>query len=110
MMNSPFVVEQAQRLVAAPGDGRERRTLREDNSSFTDSVFAVHPSQDESGGGPCISSSPKGDGGQRRLVWQYGYGPYDESAHRVAQLHRAAVFHAAPPGRAGPVPDRSWIG
>ncbi len=108
MMNSPFVVQQAQRLAARPevvaANGVPARI-----TSLYRLLFARDPFPDELGVGAQFVA---GEGGTSTAsVWQYGYGGYDESAHRVASF-KPLPFFSGSAWHGGPhVPDAKlgWV-
>jgi hypothetical protein len=96
LMNSPFSVQQAQALVHRPEIANEPDTARR-IARLYQIVYQRTPTPDEiTLGAQFIGSQGGNERNDDRVasVWQYGYGAYDEAAHRVARFTPLAHFKA----------------
>ena len=113
LMNSPFVIEQAQRLIARP-EIAAAKTTRQKIEAIYRAVYARRPSMDEAQLGlqfvvaqPAITLHalvPMGkdephakaqtltDRQSQTAAWQYGQGEYDEKAGRLKSFVAYSSF------------------
>jgi hypothetical protein len=89
LMNSPFVVQEAQGLLNRPEVASERDPASRIVALYK-LVYQRTPTPDEVTLGAHFVGS-EGDGEQVAEVWRYGYGTYDEPSHRT--LHFTPLAH-----------------
>ncbi|HEY2587886.1 MAG TPA: PSD1 and planctomycete cytochrome C domain-containing protein [Tepidisphaeraceae bacterium] len=95
LMNSPFSVQQAQALVHRPEVANETDTARR-IARIYQIVYQRTPTPDEIALASQFIRTEEGNGKEDdhaiASVWQYGYGSFDEAAHRVAHFTPLAHF------------------
>jgi hypothetical protein len=101
MLNSPFVVEQAQQLAALPEFQAQQSTGARVQWLYR-RLYGRAPTEDELAPAVAFLKLPEGtEAPMAAPVWQYGYGGYDERSGRVAGFtpfahHTANTWQAAP--------------
>ncbi len=81
-MNSPFVVEQAKALAARPEMATTGDTQGRIQALYR-LVYARPADADEIAAGSRFLDTPPEPPPAAAAIWEYGYGEYDETAHRV---------------------------
>ena len=93
LMNSPFVIQEAQQLV----ERAEFKNLNRDEERIQFLYEAAYQRAPESGDVRVAKTFLQNQRAQRRPrrdsdSWQYGYGEYDETARRVKEFHKLEHF------------------
>jgi hypothetical protein len=94
MMNNPFVIQQAQALVAKP-EFKEPQAYEAEVNELYERVYARKPTALEVDAGlryvmdAITNPRPRED---EKSVWQYGWGAYDETTHHV-DFHALTFFN-----------------
>jgi hypothetical protein len=90
LMNSPFVVQQAQGLMQRPEIAQESDPAQRVAQLYR-AVYQRDPTPDERMlAGQFIGADNDSD--HRSTVWEYGYGQYDEESHKTATFTRLPHF------------------
>ena len=109
-MNSPFVVEQAKALAARPEITHAGRAVAKVQALYR-LIYARSADDDEVAIGTKFLETPLAPESAAVVVWQYGFGEYDEKAHKV-QTFTAFKHFQDGSWRAGPqLPDPTigWV-
>jgi hypothetical protein len=98
MMNSPFFVTQAKDVLQRPEIGAENDARQKINRLYR-LLFNRAPTADEAALGAGFVASEENIG-HDAVVWQYGYGEYDESSHQLKRFtpfahYSGGAWHAA---------------
>ena len=109
LMNSPFVVQQAQGLVERPEIADEPDPARRVALLYR-ALYQREPTPDEIALGSQFVSSG-GDNDHGSVVWQYGYGRYDPEKQRTAKFTPLPFFTGTAWQGGAKIPDRKlgWV-
>ncbi|MEP6670075.1 MAG: PSD1 and planctomycete cytochrome C domain-containing protein [Chthoniobacter sp.] len=106
MMNNPFVIQQAQALVAKP-EFQQPQAYEAQVHELYECVYARKAASSEVDAGlrfvmnAITNPHPREEG---KSAWQYGWGAYDEAAHRV-DFHKLPFFSGKAWQGSAKVPD-----
>ncbi|MDB5330593.1 MAG: Protein of unknown function (DUF1553)/Protein of unknown function (DUF1549)/Planctomycete [Phycisphaerales bacterium] len=109
MMNSPFAIQEAKALLE-----RDEVKSEQDPAKRITQLYRIlynrNPIADEITLGTSFIAAEEG-AGRDAVAWQYGYGEYDESAHRTRQFTPLTHFTggAWQGGPTQPDPKTGWV-
>jgi hypothetical protein len=111
LMNSPFVVQQAGKLIARP-DVQRAATVDDKLAQLHRICFQRPPDKDELAlAKHFISSQSTNEPAVESPVWQYGWGEFDDKAKRTKSFHALPHFNSYSwqGGKDLPDPKLGWV-